>query len=220
MSPLSVLFVILGAAVAQQNAKITMWASQTDAGGCSLPKDSYALQDAFALGDDSSLGNLIYKQGNIDSPCGQVYEFTCKGRQPVKAIVASQNFGGGADLILSTWNKATGQSPGIASCSVKATNMNPLSSSSPVCYTRSISQGNGIIYYTKIMVLNTSGRIASKVAINGNQGSRSSGAWFSVGGNMKPSDSATFTFTDGSTANFPLSQCKNSDEGNVQIFSG
>ncbi|CEO97355.1 Expansin-like EG45 domain-containing protein [Plasmodiophora brassicae] len=219
MLPLAILVVILGAAAAQQNAKLTMWASQTDPGGCSLPKSNwYTLQDAFALGDDPSLGNLIYKQGNIDSPCGMVFEFTCKGRQPVNAIVASTNFGGGADLVSDTWNKATGQSPGIAYCTVKKTGVNPLNVPHPVCYKRALSQGNGIIYYTKIMVINTAGRVARQVSINGIVGTRSSGAWFAVNGQMKADARVKFTFTDGTTHDFVLSQCVTSEEGEVQIF--
>ncbi|CEO97357.1 Uncharacterized protein PBTT_05530 [Plasmodiophora brassicae] len=216
----STVVVILGVALAQDHAKLTMWATQTDVGGCSLPKGDYALQDAFALGDDPSLGELIYKQGNIDSPCGMVFQISCDGREPVKAIVASTNFGGGADLILSTWDKATGLSPGITYCSVSMTNENPLTASVPVCYTRAVSEGNGIIYYTKITVMNTGGRVASQVSIGGNTGSRSSGAWFQVSGQMSPSDNAAFTFTDGTTLDFALSDCLTSNEGDVQIFGG
>ena len=52
----------------------TMWAPQSDSGGCSMPYTSYAIQHALALGDEHNLGGLAIS----NAMCGQVLEIQCK----------------------------------------------------------------------------------------------------------------------------------------------
>ena len=50
-------------------AQATYWAEHSDPGGCQMPGTvNYAVTDALALGQATSLGNLVWRQGL----CGQV----------------------------------------------------------------------------------------------------------------------------------------------------
>ena len=66
-------------------AKATYWAEHSDSGGCQVPGTvNYAVTDALALGQATSLGNLAWRQGL----CGQVLSVDC-GHGVVNAVVAS-----------------------------------------------------------------------------------------------------------------------------------
>jgi hypothetical protein len=111
---------ITRASDAVDGVKGTYWASQTDAGGCSMPTASYTVQHALALGDMDALGDLKIS----NAMCGQVLSVNCGG-ETVEAVVASTcNIGSGTcgvDLITKTWNATTGNAPfGISKCNVRA----------------------------------------------------------------------------------------------------
>lgn len=185
-----------------------------------MPTGDYAVTDALALGQETALGDLKWKQGL----CGQVLDVDC-GNGVVSAVVVSTcNLGSdscGVDLIAKTWNKATNNaSPGIASCSVKLSTKNPLTATGAQCYHRPGSEiGNK--YSTIVGVINTSGKIVSKATLGGKDGTRGQDNWFQFDAAGQPlfteDATVTFTFEDGSTQEFKLSDCK--DGGQTQIFA-
>lgn len=92
----------------QVSAVATYWSEQTDAGGCQMPGTvNYAVTDALALGQATSLSKLIWRQGL----CGQVLNVDCGRGKSVNAVVASTcNLGSttcGVDLIGKTWRTVT-----------------------------------------------------------------------------------------------------------------
>ncbi|KAJ3346343.1 hypothetical protein HDU83_003153 [Entophlyctis luteolus] len=197
------------------------WAATSDAGGCSLPVASYAnTHYAFALGDQAALGSLSF----APKYCGQMFQINC-GHSSVLAVVASTcDIGGhdcGADMIAPLWNAATANaSPGLVNCSLSLTTSNPISSSTaPICFYRPSSEfGNA--YYKLLGVLNTSGRLVSGAKLAGISGTVSSGDWYQFQAGASPfktTDSVVFTYTDGTSSTFALSQCV--QPSGVQIFS-
>ncbi|KAJ1557086.1 hypothetical protein HK096_009172, partial [Nowakowskiella sp. JEL0078] len=195
--------------LSEYNVQGTYWDTQTDAGGCSMPSGNYLVLDALALGQATSLGQLAFQP----KYCGQVFRVNCGG-QSVNAVVASTcNFGTttcGVDLIKRTWNYATGnKSPGVASCTVSLTSINPLPGSSPLCFYRPNSEFNNN-YYKLLSVYNTAGKLVKSASLDGIAGSISSGNWyqFQAGSNQFSSSSTvSFTFEDGSKTSFALSAC-------------
>ncbi|KAI8807034.1 hypothetical protein BJ742DRAFT_854659 [Cladochytrium replicatum] len=215
------LFAILAAGYTANGVKGTYWSTQTDPGGCQLPTASYstALTGAIALGQGTALGPLAFVSGY----CGQVFQITCNGRRTVNAIIASTcNIGStscGVDMIAKTWNAATNNaSPGITSCTVSNSTVNPISSSSgAVCYYRPGSEFNNE-YYKLLSVLNTGGRILKSATAGGATGALSSGNWYAFSkSKFAATDQVVFTYTDGSRSVFTLSSCVK--PSGVQIFS-
>ena len=197
--------------------KATYWALHSDPGGCQLPGTvNYAVTDALALGQATSLGNLIWRQGL----CGQVLSVNC-GNGVVNAVVASTcNLGSsscGVDLIAQTWNKATSnQSPGIAQCQVAHTQINPMHGASSLCFYRPNSP-NDNQYYASLGVFNTNGRIPSSATLGSIQGTRDSGDSYFTFNGLNSGLTVTFTFEDGSSSpSFPLSSCRSG--GSTYIF--
>ena len=202
------------------SAVATYWSEKTDAGGCQMPGTvNYAVTDALALGQATSLGNLIWRQGL----CGQVLKVDCGRGSTVNAVVASTcNLGSatcGVDLIGKTWRTVTSnQSPGTAQCKVSLTNINPMQGSSPLCFYRPSSPTNNA-YYASLGVFNTNGRIPSSATLAGVQGQKDSGDsyfTFNSGGSFTSGAAVRFNFGDGSSASFQLSSC--SAGGNTHIF--
>lgn len=198
----------------------TYWATSSDSGGCQVPTANYVITDAIALGQETALGNLVWKQGL----CGQVLTINC-GNGDVDAIVVSTcNLGStscGVDMIAKTWNKATNNaSPGVAACTVALSTKNPISGSAPICYHRPNSDvGNA--YSVTVSVFNTSGKLPSSAVIAGISGTRGNDDWFQFNSNGQNlfTDTATVTFTyeDGSSDSFTISQCLSG--GQPQIFT-
>ena len=178
---------------------------------------NYAITDAVALGQATSLGNLAWRQGL----CGQVLSVDC-GNGVLNAVVASTcNLGStscGVDLIGPTWRKATNnQPPGIAQCQVALTKINPMQSSgSPLCFYRPNSP-NDNQYYASLGVFNTNGRIPSSATLGSIQGTRDSGdnSYFTFNG-LNSGLTVTFIFEDGSSSSFSLSSCRSG--GDTFIF--
>ena len=201
-------------------AKATYWAEQSDPGGCQMPGTiNYAITDAVALGQATSLGNLAWRQGL----CGQVLSVDC-GNGVLNAVVASTcNLGStscGVDLIGPTWRKATNnQLPGIAQCQVALTKINPMQSSgSPLCFYRPNSPIDNP-YYASLGVFNTNGRIPSSATLGNNQGVKGSGDSyfnFNSGSPTNSGDTVTFNFEDGSSNSFGLGNC--TPGGSTRIF--
>lgn len=197
----------------------TYWSQSSDSGGCQMPTATYAVTDAIALGQETALGNLVFRSGL----CGQVLTINC-GNGDVDAVVVSTcNIGSntcGVDMIAKTWNTATNNaSPGIANCTVVLSNKNPIAGSGPVCYHRPNSDiGNA--YSVILSVLNTSGKIPSAATIANVSGSRGNDDWFifdSAGQNLFTNDAIVkFTYEDGSSSSFKISECQSG--GSVQIF--
>ncbi len=185
-----------------------------------MPAANYVVTDAIALGQETALGDLVWKQGL----CGQVLTINC-GNGDVDAVVVSTcNLGSdtcGVDMIAKTWNKATNNaSPGIADCTVALSNKNPISGSGPICYHRPNSDiGNA--YYTILSVLNTGGKLPNGATLAGISGTRDNDDWFmfnSNGQNLFTNDAiVVFTYEDGSSDSFKVSDCL--PGGSVQIFS-
>jgi len=202
------------------NVPGTRWADSTDSGGCQMPAGNYAINNALALGQSSSLGYLVWKNGL----CGQVVKVDCGGTA-VEAVVASTcNLGSGScgvDMITPTWNIATGNKPpGVASCSVQLTQTNPLSGSGPVCYIRPNSGSQA--YYASLGVFNVAGRIPKSATAAGVNGAFQAGSgWFDFNAGGQPlftgSAPVVFYFEDGSSNSFEYSDCK--DGGQVHIWS-
>lgn len=198
----------------------TYWATSSDSGGCQLPAGNYAITNALALGQETALGDLAW----VPSLCGQVLNVNC-GHSTVQAVVASTcNLGStscGTDMIAKTYNLATNNaSPGEVKCTVTLSTTNPLSASGPQCYYRPTSP-TGNEYYANLGVFNTSGKQVVSAAINNIVGKVDSGDGYytfnSDGKTLFTSNvPVTFTYNDGSTSKFTLSQCQNA--GNVQIF--
>lgn len=198
----------------------TYWSESSDAGGCQVPTANYVITNAIALGQETALGNLAWKQGL----CGQVLTVNC-GYGDVDAVVVSTcNLGSdscGVDMIGKTWNTATNNaSPGIADCTVSLSTKNPIEGSGPICYHRPNSDiGNA--YYVILSVLNTSGRLPSSGTIAGISGTRGDDDWFifnSNGQNLFTDDATVvFTYEDGSSDSFKIGECLNG--GQPQIFS-
>ena len=178
---------------------------------------NYAVTDALALGQATSLGNLAWRQGL----CGQVLSVDC-GHGVVNAVVASTcNLGStscGVDLIGSTWRKATAnQSPGVTQCNVALTKINPMQGASPLCFYRPNSETNNR-YYASLGVFNTNGRIPSSATLGNIQGQKDSGdSYFTFsGGPTSTGATAKFVFEDGTSASFPLTSCGSG--GSTHIF--
>ena len=180
---------------------------------------NYAITGALALGQATSLGNFVWRQGL----CGQVVSVDC-GNGVVNAVVASTcNLGStscGVDLIGPTWRKATNnQVSGTAQCQVALTKMNPMQGGSPLCFYRPNSP-TGNPYYASLGVFNTNGRIPSSATLGTIQGVKDSGdSYFTFNGGS-PTNGGTgvqFKFEDGSTpASFSLGNCNSG--GSTHIF--
>lgn len=118
----------------------------------------------------------------------------------------------GIDMIKKTWDKATRNAPhGNVQCKVSLSNKNPLNDKNMVCYHR--PNDGGSEYFTMLGVLNTGGRIPKSATINGRPSTRQNNdAWFvfSSGGQRLFIGSAIvrFTFEDGGSVQFRLSECK------------
>jgi hypothetical protein len=172
--------------------------------------------NALALGQATSLGYLAWRQGL----CGQVLSVNC-GNGAVNTVVASTcNLGStscGVDLIGNTWRTSTAnQSPGTRLCQVALTNINPIQGSAPLCFYRPNSP-IGSLYYASLGVFNTNGRIPSSASLGSIQGTVDSGdSYFTFNGPFNSGLTVTFTFNDGSTTSFPLSNCQSG--GNTYIF--
>lgn len=184
-----------------------------------MPAANYAVTHAIALGQETALGNLVWRQGL----CGQVLNIDC-GHGTVQAVVASTcNLGStscGVDMIAKTWNLATNNaSPGIVNCDVTLATTNPIAGSGPLCFHRPNSD-SGNAYYVILGVHNTGGKITASATLAGVQGTRGNDGWFMFNANGQPlfTDSATvqFTFEDGSSASFTVGSCQNG--GQVNIF--
>ena len=119
----------------------------------------------------------------------------------------------GIDMIGRTWNKATNnQFPGITSCSVELTAINPLQEATPVCYRRPGSESNNR-YWVAVGVLNKGARIASNAVLAGRVGVRNNDNWFMFDSRGQPLFGADatviFNFEDGSSSvSFRLSECR------------
>ncbi|XP_055304078.1 uncharacterized protein LOC129569349 [Sitodiplosis mosellana] len=204
----------------EDNIRGTFWADRSDAGGCQVPEGNYRIWDAIALGQESNLGSLIWRQGL----CGQVLDVDC-GNGVVPAVVVSTcNLGSGScgvDMIRKTWDKATGwKPPGVVQCRVSLSRTNPLNEEENVCYHRPNSDiGNK--YFTIVGMLNTSGRITRSANIDGVEGTRGNDGWFIFNSGGRPlfEDWATLTFIfeDGGSVQRKLSECRNGR--NTQIFA-
>ncbi|KAJ1558637.1 hypothetical protein HK096_008530, partial [Nowakowskiella sp. JEL0078] len=190
--------------VTENNVQGTYWSASTDAGGCSMPSGSYVVLDALALGQSTKLGPLAFQP----KYCGQVLRVNC-GKNSVNAVVASTcNIGStscGIDLIQRTWKITTGNKPpGISSCTVSLTTLNPFTGSTPLCFYRPNSEFNNN-YYKLLSVYNTSGKLVKKATLDGIAGSISSGNWYQFNAGSKPFSSTSkviFTFEDGSNASY------------------
>ncbi|XP_055304066.1 uncharacterized protein LOC129569341 [Sitodiplosis mosellana] len=201
--------------------KGTFFADKAENGGCQMPIASYRITDAIALGQETNLGPLIWRQGL----CGQVFDIDC-GHGMVSAVVVDtcnlNTKNCGIDMIKKTWDKATGnQPPDVVKCKVTLSKANPLNDKEMVCYHRPDSDiGNE--YFVMVGVLNTNGRIPKSADIDGRPITRQNNdAWFVFSSGGKPlfHDSAVvkFTFEDGGSVKFKLSDCKNGGDS-VQVF--
>lgn len=208
-----------GTNVTSNQIKATYWAETSDSGGCQVPQGDYRITDALALGQQSQLGRLVWRQGL----CGQVLNIDC-GNGVIPAVVVSTcNLGSdtcGIDMIGKTWRKATaGKSPGITSCNVSMTKLNPLKGVKMQCFHRPNSETNNK-YFTILGVLNTSGRVTVNGSIASIQGNRINDGWFMFNANGQPlfDDDVivTFTFEDGGNVQFQLRDCR--DGKSTQIF--
>jgi hypothetical protein len=176
--------------------------------------------DALALGQIGSLGELRWRNGL----CGQVLDVDC-GNGPVRAVVASTCMLGtdacGADLVQSTWDRATNnKSPGEEWCTVSLTDANPLPGG-PRCYARPDSGGLDNAWYISVGVFNTKGRIPQWATLHGVQGQFMSDSQYfqfhSDGRDLFRSWSElVFHFEDGSAETFQLGNCEHVRD--VQIF--
>lgn len=200
--------------------RTTYYGKQLANGGCQMPTTDYVITDALALGQIQELGPLIWRSGL----CGQVLDVDCgQGTIPV-LVVDKCDVGNptcGLDLTERTWNTLTAnQEPGVTQCRVALSTKNPLPGNDMYCFHRPDSDiGND--YFVILGVLNTSGRIPASATINGVQGDRNLDGWFLFSGNGQPlfpgSAPVTFTFEDGDSQQFLISDCRYGGAG-VQTF--
>jgi len=178
--------------------------SANEVGSCQLPAQSYTTAYPVALGDISSLGNLRF----TSKLCGHILSVNCGG-STVNVIITNSNLGGGLDLYLSSWNKATNYaSPGVTSCSVQMTSKNIFTTDGYVCYFATGETNNQ--YYRNVGLLNTKDKIVTSAKYNGINGRLQTNApYFEFNGQGDASMPVVFTFSDGSTHSVPLNQCKN-----------
>lgn len=155
--------------------------------------------------------------------CGQVLDIDC-GHGSVEAIVADICDLGhddcGVDMILRTWNTLTkNAAPGVTSCTVNLSKTNPINANGMQCYHRPQSDiGND--WFVMLGVMNTGGRISASAKLAGIKGTRADDHWFSFtsGGKDLFHDSSvvTFTFEDGGSQQFKMSDCKRGDP--IHVF--
>ncbi|XP_031632250.1 uncharacterized protein LOC116346376 [Contarinia nasturtii] len=208
-----------GANFTSNQIKATYWSETSDSGGCQVPQGDYRVKDALALGQQTQLGSLIWRQGL----CGQVLNIDC-GNGVVPAVVVSTcNLNSdtcGIDMIGKTWRKATaGKSSGIEQCKVSLTKINPLKGDEMQCYHRPNSETNNK-YFSILGVLNTNGRITANGNVAGIEGNRYQDGWFMFNANGQPlfvdDAKVTFTFEDGGNVQFKFRDCR--DGKSTQIF--
>ena len=183
---------------------------------------NYAVTDALALGQATSLGNLAWRQGL----CGQVLSVDC-GHGVVNAVVASTcNLGStscGVDLIGSTWRKAmANQSPRVTQCNVALTKINPMQGASPLCFYRPNSSTRNPGYFS-IGIFNTNGQIPLSASLVGIKGQKDGDdGYFTFNSEnlftdaFKETASVTFFFEDGSSTSLSLKSCTSG--GGTKIF--
>lgn len=194
--------------------KGTMWADQTDSGGCEMPQTDYSVLHAVAIGDMATNGLLTAQSSN--ELCGQVVSVNCGGT-PVEAVIASvcnKNANNcGVDLIRKSWSIATGgMPPGIYDqCTMTLTGTLPMVSNNMQCFFRPSSE-YGNQWYASVGLFNTGGKLPASATLNGIVGSfNGDSAYFDFNGNVGSHSSGTAqlvaTFTDGTVVTMPYSSC-------------
>lgn len=178
-----------------------------------MPKTTYAVVDAVAIGEKPPVGLLNAQISN--NLCGQVLSINCGG-ETAKAVVASVcNKGSatcGVDLIRATWDKVTGdQPPGITYCAVELTGDSLMSIDSPKCFFRPSGE-YGNLWYASVGLFNTGGKLPASATLNGISGTfNGDSSYFDFSGNIGPHKSGTadfvVSFTDGSSFTTPYSEC-------------
>mmetsp|Transcript_22314 Transcript_22314/g.27575 ORF Transcript_22314/g.27575 Transcript_22314/m.27575 type:complete len:195 (-) Transcript_22314:162-746(-) len=135
-----------------------------------MPKTSYRVKYAIALGDMAALGNIALAPNKGADVCGRVLELNCGGEKIDAVVASSCNIGAGncgVDLVGDAWDKATGgKPPGVVYCSsVALTEKKSMSTNDVVCAARPDSTNN-YYYYASLAMFNTGKRIV-KATLNG-----------------------------------------------------
>jgi len=190
-----------------------------------MPKTSYAVTHAIAVGDKPELMGLKVKQNN-NLICGQVYKLSCKTGNmgsgemgtPVEAVVVSScdigSGGCGIDMISKTWDSATDNAQhGLTKCTVELTSTNPMSGSGPQCFIRpSHGDGKSNAWYSSVGLFNTAGKMATSARLNGKACTRNgiSAYWDCTGFSSPLDDTSQFivTYENGETDTVRYGTCQ------------